>query len=300
MSIIIDVFLDAFLDTIKLIPFLFLTYFLREYLEHRTKAATQQMVRKAGRFGPLIGGMAGAFPQCGFSAAASGFYAGGVISVGTLLAIFLSTSDEMLPIFLSESVAAGTIFKILGLKVVIGAVSGFAIDFLWRLGSRKRAEYREQHHQHQEHHEKDIHDLCEHEHCHCEEGSILKSALIHTAQITVFIFLVSAGIGFLVETVGQETIGSFIVNQPVLGVFLAALIGMIPNCAASVIITQMYLGGILGTGQMLAGLLAGAGVGVLVLCKTNKGAKENLGIIGILYGVSVFWGILFEVSGIVV
>lgn len=299
MSIIIDVFLDAFLDTIKLIPFLFLTYFLMEYLEHRTKAATQQMVRKAGRFGPLIGGMAGAFPQCGFSAAASGFYAGGVISVGTLLAIFLSTSDEMLPIFLSESVA-GTIFKILGLKVVIGAVSGFAIDFLWRLGSRKRAEYREQHHQHQEHHEKDIHDLCEHEHCHCEEGSILKSALIHTAQITVFIFLVSAGIGFLVETVGQETIGSFIVNQPVLGVFLAALIGMIPNCAASVIITQMYLGGILGTGQMLAGLLAGAGVGVLVLCKTNKGAKENLGIIGILYGVSVFWGILFEVSGIVV
>ena len=263
MSIIIDVFLDAFLDTIKLIPFLFLTYFLMEYLEHRTKAATQQMVRKAGRFGPLIGGMAGAFPQCGFSAAASGFYAGGVISVGTLLAIFLSTSDEMLPIFLSESVAAGTIFKILGLKVVIGAVSGFAIDFLWRLGSRKRAEYREQHHQHQEHHEKDIHDLCEHEHCHCEEGSILKSALIHTAQITVFIFLVSAGIGFLVETVGQETIGSFIVNQPVLGVFLAALIGMIPNCAASVIITQMYLGGILGTGQMLAGLLAGAGVGVL-------------------------------------
>ena len=220
--------------------------------------------------------------------------------MGTLLAIFLSTSDEMLPIFLSESVAAGTIFKILGLKVVIGAVSGFAIDFLWRLGSRKRAEYREQHHQHQEHHEKDIHDLCEHEHCHCEEGSILKSALIHTAQITVFIFLVSAGIGFLVETVGQETIGSFIVNQPVLGVFLAALIGMIPNCAASVIITQMYLGGILGTGQMLAGLLAGAGVGVLVLCKTNKGAKENLGIIGILYGVSVFWGILFEVSGIVV
>ena len=131
-----------------------------------------------------------------FSAAASGFYAGGVISVGTLLAIFLSTSDEMLPIFISESVAAGTIFKILGLKVVIGAVSGFAIDFLWRVGSRKRAQYREHHHKHHEHHEKGIHELCEHEHCHCEEGSILKSALIHTLQITVFIFLVSAAIGF--------------------------------------------------------------------------------------------------------
>ena len=118
-------------------------------------------------------------------------------------------------------------------------------------------------------------------------------------QITVFIFLVSAAIGFLVEAVGQERIGSFIVNQPVLGVFLAALIGMIPNCAASVIITQMYLSGILGAGQMMAGLLAGAGVGILVLCRTNKGAKENLGIIGILYGVSVLWGILFEFAGIV-
>lgn len=154
MSIIIDVCLDAVLDTVKLIPFLFLTYFIMEYMEHRTKAATQQMVQKAGRFGPLIGGVLGAFPQCGFSAAASGFYAGGVISVGTLLAIFLSTSDEMLPIFISESVAAGTIFKILGLKVVIGAVSGFAIDFLWRVGSRKRAEYREHHRKHHEHHEK--------------------------------------------------------------------------------------------------------------------------------------------------
>lgn len=299
MSIIIDVCLDAVLDTVKLIPFLFLTYFIMEYMEHRTKAATQQMVQKAGRFGPLIGGVLGALPQCGFSAAASGFYAGGVISVGTLLAIFLSTSDEMLPIFISESVAAGTIFKILGLKVVIGAVSGFAIDFLWRVGSRKRAEYREHHRKHHEHHEKGIHELCEHEHCHCEEGSILKSALIHTLQITVFIFLVSAAIGFLVEAVGQERIGSFIVNQPVLGVFLAALIGMIPNCAASVIITQMYLSGILGAGQMMAGLLAGAGVGILVLCRTNKGAKENLGIIGILYGVSVLWGILFEFAGIV-
>lgn len=296
---ILDVCIDALFDTVKLLPFLFLTYLFMEYLEHKMKATSKLMVQKAGRFGPVIGGVLGVFPQCGFSAAASSFYAGGVISAGTLLAIFLSTSDEMLPIFISEAVSVSVILKILGLKVVLGAVSGFGIDFLWKLGSRKRRAYQVHHHHHREHREKDIHDLCEHEHCHCEEGSILKSAFVHTMQIVFFIFLVSAIIGFLVEAVGQERIGGLITNQPVAGVFLAALIGMIPNCASSVIITQMYLSGILGTGQMMAGLLAGAGVGVLVLFRTNKGAKENLGITGILYGVSVFWGIVFEMLGVV-
>lgn len=295
---IIDVLLDAFLDTAKLLPFLFITYFLMEYLEHRTKETSKQMIKKAGKFGPLIGGIVGAFPQCGFSAAASGFYAGGVISVGTLLAIFLSTSDEMLPIFISESVGTGVIFKILGWKVLIGAISGFIIDFLWKTGSSKRKIYEEHHHKHREHREKDIHGLCESQHCHCEEGSILKSALHHTLQIAVFIFLVSAGIGFLVETIGPDNLGSLISSKPILGVCLSALIGMIPNCAASVIITQLYLGGILGAGQMMAGLLAGAGVGILVLCKSNKGAKENMGIVGILYMTSVLWGILIEILGV--
>lgn len=294
-----DVLKDALFDTIKLVPFLFLTYFLMEYLEHKTKETSKQVIKKAGKFGPLIGGVLGAFPQCGFSAAASSFYAGGVISIGTLLAIFLSTSDEMLPIFISESVGGAVIFKILGLKVVIGAVSGFMIDLIWRAGGNKRRIYDEHHHKHREHHDKDIHDLCEKQHCHCEQGSILKSAFWHTMQITVFIFLISALIGLLVEVIGQDNLGSLVGNQPVLGVLLAALIGMIPNCAASVIITQMYLGGILGVGQMMAGLLAGAGVGILVLCKTNKGMKENLGIIGFLYATSVIWGILLEMTGIV-
>ena len=269
-----------------------------EYLEHKTQDTARQMIRRAGKLGPLIGGIAGAFPQCGFSAAASSLYAGGVISAGTLMAVFLSTSDEMLPIFISEAVDIQVILKILGVKIVIGAVSGFVLDILWRAGSRKRREYNEHRHIHREHHEKDIHDLCEHEHCHCEEGSILKSAVIHSLQITLFIFLVTLVIGFLVEILGEDQIGSIIGNQPVLGVLLAALVGMIPNCAGSVIITQMYLGGILGTGQMLAGLLAGAGVGILVLCRTNRGAKENLGIIGLLYVISVCWGILFETLGI--
>ena len=293
-----DVLLDAVSYTLRLVPFLFLTYLVMEYLEHKTQDTARQMIRRAGKLGPLIGGIAGAFPQCGFSAAASSLYAGGVISAGTLMAVFLSTSDEMLPIFISEAVDIQVILKILGVKIVIGAVSGFVLDILWRAGSRKRREYNEHRHIYREHHEKDIHDLCEHEHCHCEEGSILKSAVIHSLQITLFIFLVTLVIGFLVEILGEDQIGSIIGNQPVLGVLLAALVGMIPNCAGSVIITQMYLGGILGTGQMLAGLLAGAGVGILVLCRTNRGAKENLGIIGLLYVISVCWGILFETLGI--
>ena len=297
-ELIWDVLLDAVSDTLRLVPFLFLTYLVMEYLEHKTQDTARQMIRRAGKLGPLIGGIAGAFPQCGFSAAASSLYAGGVISAGTLMAVFLSTSDEMLPIFISEAVDIQVILKILGVKIAIGAVSGFVLDILWRAGSRKRREYNEHRHIHREHHEKDIHDLCEHEHCHCEEGSILKSAVIHSLQITLFIFLVTLAIGFLVEILGEDQIGSIIGNQPVLGVLLAALVGMIPNCAGSVIITQMYLGGILGTGQMLAGLLAGAGVGILVLCRTNRGAKENLGLIGLLYVISVCWGILFELLGI--
>lgn len=295
---IMHALLHAFEDTLRLLPFLFLTYLLMEYLEHKTKEASQKMIQKAGRMGPLIGGIAGVFPQCGFSAAASSFYAGGVISVGTLLAVLLSTSDEMLPIFISESVDAAVILKLLVLKIFIGTLSGFILDGLWKAGGRRRRIQEEHRHIHREHHEKDIHDLCQHEHCHCEEGSILKSALIHSLQIALFLFLVTLAIGFLVEVVGEDQIGSLIGSQPVLGVFLAGLVGMIPNCAGSVIITQMYLEGLLSGGQMLAGLLAGSGVGILVLCRTNRGARENLGIIGILYGTSVFWGILFEILGI--
>lgn len=295
---ILHVLEHALLDTVKLIPFLFLTYLVMEYLEHSTKERSKQIMKRSGSFGPLIGGIAGIVPQCGFSAAASSLYAGGVISVGTLLAIFLSTSDEMLPIFISEAVDIRTILRILGLKVLLAVVSGFAVDALWRMGSRRQRAREAQGHGHREHHEKDIHDLCEHEHCHCEEGSIWKSAVRHTLQITAFIFLVTLAIGFLVELAGEEQIGSVIGSQPIAGVFLAALVGMIPNCAASVVVTQMYLSGLLGFGQMMAGLLVSAGVGTLVLFRTNKGVRENLGILALLYGLGVFWGILIELLGI--
>lgn len=292
---ILDVLLDTLIDTLKLIPFLFLTYLIMEYLEHKTGEKSKVVMQNSGKYGPFIGGIVGVFPQCGFSAAASSLFAGGVISVGTLLAIFLSTSDEMLPIFISESVAPATIFRILGAKVLLGAVSGFLIDFLWRSGKNKSKDV----HNHHEHEDKNIHDLCEHEHCNCEEDGILKSAFIHTAQIALFIFVVSFIIGLVVEVVGQEQIGSIVNTQPIVGVFLSALVGLIPNCASSVVITQLYLNGILGSGQMMAGLLVGAGVGVLVLFRTNKNTRENLSIIGMLYGLGVFWGILIETLGIV-
>lgn len=291
----VDVLMDAVIDTLKLIPFLFLTYLAMEYLEHKTGDKSKTALRKAGRFGPIAGGVIGAFPQCGFSAAASSLYSGGVITVGTLMAVFLSTSDEMLPIFISEAVPGGLIFKILGIKVVLGIITGLVIDFGWKFVAGKRRESEEKHHHHKDHHEKDIHDLCEHEHCHCEEGSILKSAILHTLQITLFIFLISFVIGFAVELVGEDQIAAILANRPIVGVFLAGIVGLIPNCAASVVITQLYLAGVLGLGQMMAGLLVGAGVGILVLCRTNSNARENLSIIGLLYAVGVFWGILIEV-----
>lgn len=295
---LLDVLTDTLKDSLKLVPFLFLTYLVMEYLEHRTGEKSKLVMQRSGKFGPLIGGAAGAFPQCGFSAAAASLYAGGVISVGTLLAIFLSTSDEMLPIFISESVALPVILRILGVKILLGAVSGFVVDGLWRFGTRKNREKEMRRHIHREHHDKDIHDLCEHEHCHCEEGSIFKSAFWHTLQIALFIFLISLMIGLAVEFVGQDKIGLLISSRPIAGVFLAALVGLIPNCASSVVITQLYLAGILGSGQMMAGLLVGAGVGILVLGRTNKNPRENLAIVGILYGIGVFWGILIEILGI--
>ena len=279
-----ELLMDTLADTGKLVPFLFVTYLLMEYLEEKAQAHTVALVRKTGRLGPLAGGLVGILPQCGFSAAASSLYAGGVITLGTLIAIFLSTSDEMLPIFISETVPAGTIVKILLTKAGLAIVTGFALDLLNRIrhAGKKGAE------------ERHIHDLCEQDHCHCEEGNIFLSALRHTLQIALFIFLISLVIGFLIEFIGEEALGSVLVNRPVTGVLLAGLVGLIPNCGASVMITELYLKGILGTGQMMAGLLVGAGVGLLVLFRSHRHVKKNLKIMGVLYVSGVFWGLLIE------
>lgn len=340
MEMIFDALLDAVLDTAKLIPFLFITYMGMEYLEHKAEKHTTGMLEKAGHFGPLIGAAVGILPQCGFSAAASSLFAGGVISVGTLIAVFLSTSDEMLPIFISEGVHPATMLRILATKAILGLISGFLLDVFMRHGRHTKAP------------EKHIHDLCVHEHCDCNEEEeeeelhtevahtheanaddhahrhvaeehhshehasvhahaghhhhhqkgfmgIAMPALHHTIQITGFIFFITLIITLLVEGIGAEAIGHFLSGKPIVGVFLAGVVGLIPNCAASVSITQLYLMGILNAGQMMAGLLVGAGVGLLVLFRTNDHPNENLRITIMLYGLGVFWGLVIEYLGIV-
>lgn len=275
----IDVCLDAVLDTLKLLPFLFLTYLVMEYLEHKTGEKTERMIRKAGYFGPFIGSLLGAFPQCGFSAAASNLYAGRVITLGSLLAIYLSTSDEMLPILISEKAPVKTIGLILLGKILTGMIVGAAVDAIV-------GKFGKQEHEH-------IHEICEHVHCHCEEG-ILKSALHHTVQIAFYIFLIGLALNTLLHFVGEDVLGSIILNRPILGPVLASLVGLIPNCAGSVVITQLYLTNVISTGAAFAGLLTGSGVGLLILFRVNHDRKENFRILALLYGIGVVVGILLE------
>lgn len=271
-----DIILDSLLDTAKLIPFLLLTYIVMEYLEHRAGAATTRLVRRAGKWGPVLGAAVGVVPQCGFSAAASNLYAGRIISLGTLVAIFLSTSDEMLPILISAHASPVLIAWILGIKMAMGLIAGLCIDVFFR-GKREQQEH--------------IHELCEHDHCGCEKG-ILKSAFLHTLQIAVFILIINLVLNIVLEQVGGEALSRWIWNKPVVGQLLSGAVGLIPNCASSVAITQLYLEGAMNFGAMISGLLSNTGVGLLILCRVNRHRGENLKIIGLLYGLSVAGGIV--------
>lgn len=281
-----DILLDTVIDSVKLIPFLFLTYLVMEALEHSTGKKVQGVIRNAGKVGPLWGGLLGIVPQCGFSAAAASLYAGRVITVGTLVAIFLSTSDEMLPILLSESVSFGTIGRILATKVVIAIISGFVVEFIYVTLLKKKEK------------DMDIHVVCEEEHCSCEDG-ILKSAVKHTLTIFFYIFLISLLLNIVIGMVGEDNLSMLFSNVPVVGELIAALIGLIPNCASSVVITQLYIEGVIHSGAMMAGLLVNAGVGLLILYRLNRNWRENAAIISVLYGLGVFWGIVIELMGIV-
>lgn len=281
----LEIIQDALIDTLKLIPFLFITYLIMEYIEHKTKDKTKETIKKSGKFGPLIGSMLGVFPQCGFSVSATNLYAARVITLGTLIAVYLSTSDEMLPIFLSEAVPISTILKILGIKLLIGMIAGFIIDFVINIKNKNKIE------------EQKIVDLCEKEHCHCEHG-IFKSALKHTVNISIFILLITLIINIAIHFIGEETIAGFLQDKPILGPIIAGLIGLIPNCASSVILTQMYLENVITAATMISGLLVGAGVGLAVLFKTNKGIKQNISILCLLYSIGVISGIIIEMVGI--
>lgn len=325
LHIIEHVLEHSIADTFYLIPFLFVTYVLMEWLEHRTGSKTQEIIKRAGAAGPLIGALLGVVPQCGFSAAAATLYAGRVITLGTLFAVFLSTSDEMLPIFLAEQVPLSTILSIMGAKMVIGMVMGFIVDAAFRLARRDEQDLR-------------IHELCEQDRCGCtrdcvtcmEEPSlvyqhhddccegcthdnhehdhghdhehgwkdIFLSALKHTIQVTLFVFLITIALNTVLETVGEEALADILGGDSILSILITALVGLIPNCAASILIAQLYIEGVLGSGAMLAGLLVSAGIGLLVLIRTNRHWRQNVAIIAGLYAVGIFCGAIVAALGL--
>ena len=284
-----EVVLDGVIDSLKLFPFLYLAYLLMEVLEHKAKHGTEALIRKAGRLGPLFGGALGAVPQCGFSAAASGLFSGRLITIGTLIAVFLSTSDELIAVAAS-SVASGKItvtklLVILAVKVVFAIIVGFIVDLVASKFVKTEKET-------------EICDICEREHCHCEEQGVFLSALNHSLRIFAFILAVTLAINTLIFFIGEDVIKSAVGTIPVVGELIAGLVGLIPNCAASVVITELYIDGIITSGQMLSGLFAAAGVGLLVLFRTNRNIKQNIAIAATLYFSGVLLGTLIEVTGL--
>lgn len=286
MFVIFDhVLHHAFEDSIKILPFLFVTYLVMEYLEEKMTGKTKEFLAKTEKSGPVWGALLGILPQCGFSAAASNLYAGRMITVGTLLAVYLSTSDEMLPIMISEQVAPQFILQVVLLKAGIGVAAGCLVDYILRKVLLRKKQ------------EPDIHHFCEHEHCKCGQG-ILKPAIRHTLQIWIYILLITIVLNILIEGIGTQALSDFILNKPIVAELLAGIIGLIPNCASSVVITQLYLDGIIHFGTMMAGLLVGAGVGVLILLRVNDEKKDNLIIIGLLYVIGVVSGIVINMIGL--
>ena len=295
----LEIIEETLIDAVKLLPFLFITYLIIEYIEHKMGHKTKSAIKKSGKWGPIIGSILGVFPQCGFSVSATNLYAGRVITLGTLIAVYLSTSDEMLPIFISEAVSPIIILKILGIKLIIGMIAGVIIDlFVHLIIKNKNKKIVQQNEEYSE--ENEIGHMCEEEHCHCNESGILKSAIHHTLSILVFIVLITFIINIVVHFVGEDTIAGWILNKPVIGPVIASLIGLIPNCAASVIITNMYLENVISLGSMISGLLTGAGVGLAVLFKTNNRIKENMSIIILLYAIGVISGIMIDLIGITI
>ena len=280
----IDVILDTLLDALKLLPFLFIAFLIIELLEHKLDKRINSLILKAGKIGPIIGSLLGIIPQCGFSVLATNFYITRVISIGTLFSIYLSTSDEMLPIMFSEGVNVKTIFGILLIKFICGVLFGFVIDSII---SAKRNDINYDYH------------LCDDEHCDCDHG-IFKSTVKHTFNTLLFIVLITFILNVLFEFVGDDLISKIFMKETIFGPFVGSLIGLIPNCGASVILSEMFLKGAINLGTCIAVLLTGSGVALLVLLKSNKNIKENMFIILTLYLIGVLVGIFIEFMGILV
>lgn len=282
---VLGIFLDTLTDALKMLPFLFAAFCLIELLEHHAGEKLSRFFARSGKAGPAVGALLGCVPQCGFSVLSANLYAGGVITLGTLCAVFLSTSDEAILLLAATPSAAPDILKLLLVKVVIGIAAGYLVD----LFARKKAK----------HTDLQLKDLCDHEHCGCHEHSgVLRPALLHTAKIFGFVFLITLVLNFLVEFLGHERLETLLLHDSVFQPFLTALFGFIPNCAASVLLTQLYLEGALQFGAVVSGLCTGAGAGLLVLFRENRNPKDNLKILGILYVAAVIPGVILQILGI--
>ena len=273
-----EVVLHGLLDTLKIIPFLFLTYLLMEFIEHKAGERAERFMKRAGIFAPVVGGVLGAVPQCGFSAAVANLYAGRIVSMGTVIAVFLSTSDEMIPILISGNIAVGTVGLIVLYKAAVAIVVGLGIDLAIRFMRRGQEKI-------------NIDAICDEDNCHCERG-IWYSALHHTLTISLFVLVTTLAINLLVFFIGEENLGAIMYDKPFISHLIAAVFGLIPNCAASVALSTLCTQGLITAGTMMAGLFSGAGVGLLVLCRVNKKPKENLMVIGVVVAAGVIFGML--------
>ena len=273
----LDIILDTLLDTLKLIPFLFIAFLIIELIEHKLSDKNKNIIKKSGKYGPVIGGLLGAIPQCGFSVMATNLYVTRIISIGTLVSIYLSCSDEMLPILISENAPYNIIISILLIKISIGIISGIIIDLIYR-NNKNKFDY----------------DICDHEHCHCDKENIFKSSLIHTLKISLFILIINFILNSLFHYGGEELLSNILLKNSILSSFMTCIIGLIPNCGASVLITELYINNVITLGATIAGLLSGSGVAILVLFRTNNNIKDSLKILLLVYGIGVISGIIID------
>ena len=269
----LEIILDTLIDLLKIIPFLFVAFLIMEYFEH--SLSKKKNVLKNKKVGPIVGSLLGVILQCGFSVMATNLFSSRVITIGTLIAIYLSTSDEMLPILITNKVSFKLILIILLIKIIIGIIFGYIIDFFWKKKETKDFS------------------ICDDDHCHCEKG-IFKSSLIHTLKISSYILITTFLLNTLIYYLGEDTISKILLKNNFFGPFLASLVGLIPNCSASIILTELYLSKVITTGMLIGGLLTGSGIGLLVLFKVNKDKKENFFILISIYLIGVLVGIIFD------
>lgn len=277
MKMLVDAVMDTTFDCLKMLPFLFVAFILIEALEHYSSDFTAKALAKVGKAGPVVGAVAGCVPQCGFSVMAANLYAGGIISVGTLLSVFIATSDEAILIIMSNPERIREVGVLLAAKVIIAVTAGYIIDIFFR---NQIASVKERG------------NLCKDCGCDEEDAGIWKPAWHHTIRIFIYLFIFTGILNLCIEVFGIEQLSKFLLGNTIFQPVIAAVIGLIPNCAASVILTQLYLNGAISFASVIAGLCTGAGVGLVVLFKMNRNRRENLKIVGVLFLVAVAAGMI--------